>query len=399
MLLAIFLLSRSFVAWKEPLIILKFAVIFYFAIFALATSNIFFAASFIFVLSLVFLMATVVLVLGKPIFSNWTNRPLITIHIRRILYIILCCLLLLYVFMFYIYPLALKNFLLIKTLADQVALVILGAEQSAVQKGNFTSPSVYLSLSWLSPTVFLLLTLFDWLVLGISFLVVLRNLLGFLRKKSFDESTLPELFLLLLYIGFGIQMAGAVVADRSNFLSGNLQIRLFTPLMLMALPLAAQGVYRFLCWLREHARPLAKLAFAASVLMASWFSIAALLKSTNEPLLNNQMLFADTPELAAGNWTIDHTQDPIVIWTGVNTRISFVLAYHNLTNYETINRVQLASKAVPTGDMNYYLMSDLERYLRLRSHLPEPVLDTNDLVYDNGMAQIYHRYPLTPYQR
>ncbi|NDJ60134.1 MAG: hypothetical protein GYB67_03365 [Chloroflexi bacterium] len=392
----VFLLARTFIMWNQTRIMARYTVLFYIVAFALISSNAFFASSFIVAIILSFVGGSVFFRL-RQIAQREQAQPLMQ-HFGRLIYINVACIVLFYIFVFHLYPESISTLRGLRVLADQLALLFLNVEEQTVQTttaATLSAPVNYLRVSWLSTNVFLSVTIFSWLLLGFSALVWLVGLVNFLRRRVLAQHNLPLLFLWLLYPAFAAQVGGALIADRVAVFGANLQVRLFTPVMLMAIPLSALGVYFIIRYIHRFARPVRLVLFGLASLAVFWFSIAALFKSTNEPLLNNFWVFNVTPEQAAGDWAVQHLADTLV-WTGSQERVAtgLQLRYVDVPNDE----VSFHAYSFRAGT-RYFLFSDLEMAMRRRAAMSLPSFIDEQIVYDNGNTQIYYRRPVTPYER
>ena len=393
----IFLLARSFAAFNRARVLARYVAIFYLVAFALVTSNVFFASSFLVAIGLSFIGGNLLVAFRKRLNRHIPEDFQLSVQLNRLFYVSLACLVLFYIFFFHLYPDSLSALGSLKGLADQLAALFLAVDTPVAQTSvsSIANPTNYVRISWLSVYIFLALTIFSWIILAVSFVVWSIGMFKLFTNREFVSGNLPRLFLWLIYPAFALQLAGALVADRVSALSGNLQVRLFTPLMLVAIPLMTLGVYQIIRNLDRLVKPLRFLLATAAAIAIFAFSIVAILKATNEPLLSNFWIFVTTPELTAGDWAIHHISDAGV-WTGSNDRIASALNYRYLGQQGiTVNFHGYGYHV----DTQYYLLSELEVSMRQRLQLgPVDFLDEN-VVYTNGQVQIYHRRPITPYQQ
>jgi hypothetical protein len=396
----IFVLARSFSTWNQPRLLTRFVILFYIIAFAMISSNVFFASSFVVAILLSFTGANVLFLLRQFVQRRRSQEDQeLRRHIQRLVYINIAVGVLFYIFIFHLYPDSLSALSTFKTLVDQLALLFLNVEEQQIYtttEQTFAAPSVYVRASWLSLYVFVGLTIFSWLMLLSSFIVWAIGVLGLIRKPTLDHETLPRLFLWLIYPAFALQVAGAILADRVAVLSANLQVRLFTPAMLTAIPLAALGAYTLIQNLSRVPKFWRQVLVAGAGLAVFYFSVASIFKATNEPMLNNNFIFVTTPEYTAGDWAATHLKETTV-WTGSNDRVAANLGIRYL-NTESSNEVEFRGFGFSEGT-RYFLLSEMERAVRVRSNLPPPFFIDQDVVYDNGSVQIFHRTPLTPYQQ
>ncbi len=125
----------------------------------------------------------------------------------------------------------------------------------------------------------------------------------------------------LLYGSFGLLMVVSVVADCRGVLSANLQVRLFPHLLLVGIPLASEGIAAAV----ESARRSRysgdeKVGSRSPRVLISYFSLASLLKITNEPLLSNWWPFYTYPERLSVEWIGEYVRLN-QIWLGQDARL------------------------------------------------------------------------------
>ena len=380
-LTAFFLLARSFSARSRIGVLAKYVFLFYLVVFALLASNAFFASSFIAALTMGALGGALVFVLGRRYKTMLASSS--EVQVRRLLYVFLSCSVLLYLFIFHIYPPLRNAVYILGTLLEQLAALLLGVDLQF-------DPYAYVSTAWTSLATYVALTLFNYTVLLTSFAVWVRGIPRLLRPGSDSERDLPKVLLWLLYPAFAFQLALAVISDRAGVLGGNFQVRLFTPMMIIAIPLAAMGVQQ--AWSRVKPGLFRGVTVGLAVILVCWFGAAALMKATNEPALNKQWIFYSGAEQQAGAWIARHVASAQV-WAGEERLLSAMelSSYpHQGIDYEGWS-VDPATR--------YYLFSTLERVKYARLGLPMPYFQEENRVYDNGEVQLYHRRPKTPYQR
>jgi hypothetical protein len=382
-ILAFLLLAKSFTARGQIEILAKYVLLFYLVVFALVSSNTFFASSFVSALAVGFTGGFLLLALrhrGEPDSRTDDKRP-----IQRLLYVTISCSALLYVFLIYIYPPARSSLWALRTLWERLSALVLQLEAQVV-------PYEYVLTAWPDVRVYLTLTLFNYAVLFISFAVWVRAILGFLNQKKLEDRELPLLFLWLMYPAFTLQLAISIIVDYTGWLGGNFQIRLFTPMMLVAIPLAAMGVLRAI---QSPERGLVRwVVVGLAALSVGWFGVAALFKATNEPSLSNNWVFYTTPERVAGSWLTQNAR-AATVWTGMDARLWSAMDFYYWTS---------SSKGVwfdggaPEPETRYFILSNVERMKRARLGVPLPYLENENLIYDGGSVQVFYRRPRTPYQ-
>lgn len=365
-------------------------ILFYLTVFAVTSINVFFASTFIVDVALS-------LVLGVVSFRLSRRRPsavrpsLLPPDLRRLIYIVFSCAIILFLFAVYFYPPALHYILQLDRIRDQLGATILSFE-------TVGQPYEYITYGWTSSGVYLGLTLFTWLLILSSFVEWVRRGIDILRRRQ--EFSLRSSFDWLLYAGFAIQVGASIAVDYAGVLSQNLQLRIFPGFTIMAALLLARGVRRLLSSSRQDPGPrlgswARRLAMGALVLACGWFAVASVLKATNEPLLSNKWTFYSPPEDGAIGWTEEHVHWSR-IWTGVDERLwaLFSMKYRSASQSQNTYTAFTLDAGEP-----YVLLSEREQLRALRMGVTLPLVDDWQRVYDNGDAYLYHRRPLTPYQR
>jgi hypothetical protein len=390
----LFSLTRTFTLNGGALLSFRYMLVFYLCAGALITSNVFFASSFIMALTLSFIGAIAAVWLRQRWLRRTENTEGALAQIRRLVYVTSICLVLLYIYMFFVYPPSVGILRSFDALADQLSLIFLNVEQNSLisapsfRRAADFNPYSYVTDTWATPQTFIILTSFNWALLGMSFLVWLVNIPRILRLKRLEESALPQIFLWLLYPAFALQLALSLFADRSDAVGGNIQVRLFTPLLLMAVPLSAIGVHAIYTRFHGRLRRAAQVVAVGGVVM---FSVFSLLKSINEPLISNNWLFSTTSERVGMAWLTANS--PVdTFWTGFDDRLSITRQYTNLDYF-------LDSSFTAGGLRRYFFYSTLDAQRWQRRGRPMPLLEIENRVYDNGLGIAYHRFARTPYQR
>ncbi|MGA9351107.1 MAG: hypothetical protein WBW48_20195 [Anaerolineae bacterium] len=378
-LCALFVLARSFRSAHAGWSFVKWASLLYPVAFGLITTNSFFASNYIFGIAFGFL--------GGQIVRQWwgDNESGSMSHLKRLLYIAISCFILLFLFLFYLYPPALYSVRVLRGIVNQTAAFLLDVEITQ-------SPYAYVGATWPSPATYVLLTLFNWLVLLLSFVAWVRQTKALILRRG--RLVPPDLLLWLLYAAFAVLLAVSVILDFAGVLSANLQVRIFPHLMVAAIPLCAGGLVQVLRRAYHGSRVAGRVATASMAVCILIFSGASLVKITNEPLLSNKWLFYSSGEDIAAQWVEKHLHYA-QMWIGADGRVSApVVAYHDW------DRVAVESYWGDVGSTTrYFLVSDLLEAWRTRVGFALPNLEGDLRVYDSGQAQLYHTRPKTPYQR
>lgn len=217
-MLMLHLLARSFRAGGANRRFAVWVVLFYPAAFALITSNSFFASSYIFGIALAFV--------GSRVLDRLRRRSaLVPPQLGRLWLVAVSCLVLAFIFIFYLYPPALNQFVTLRQQYDKLAALFLGVESDTL-----ANPYAYVGGTWISIQVYLLVSSANWLILALSFVQWIH--LGWQQWRG--RALAPQALLLwLLYVAFALLLAVAVGLDIAGLLSANLQVRLFPHLMII----------------------------------------------------------------------------------------------------------------------------------------------------------------------
>ncbi|MFZ2361176.1 MAG: hypothetical protein WA040_17680 [Anaerolineae bacterium] len=377
----LFILARSLRPGRHPGWLVPWVAAFYLTTFALITSNTFFASGYIFGIAFAFTTTLILLSLKRV-------PPALGAPMRRLSYVTASTWLLVFLFVFYLYPPARSVFGELRSTLDRLSVFLLNVEPTAG-----VDPYAYTQSTWLSLGVYLALTAFNWAVLLLSFAVWLRQ--GWLLWMRRIDMPAHRLLLWLLYGSFGFLMVLSVLVDLSGGLSTNLQLRIFAHFLLVGIPLASEGIFALIAWARRNRpSPLARAAPVALVALLSLFALGALLKITNEPLLSNQWSFYTEEERRSAQWVGSHVRNNQV-WTGRDFRLPTVArAYGNWSQ----QNIRINRGGIPVN-ARYVLWSDVSQ--ERADRIGEPLPDTRQslIVYDAGGAELYYSRPKTPYQR
>ena len=277
------------------------------------------------------------------------------------------------------------------------ALAALVFNVDPVAEPELVNPYNYVTSTWTSPLVYFALTFFNWLILGVASLTWIVVMWRFWRHKLNPHQHGTLLFLCLAFAAFSIQVVVSAFADLSGSIGANLQVRLFTPVMMFGVPLAAIGVFTVVqrVQLPTRLRPVIVTLVAIAFL---YFEFAALSKAANEPLFSNKWVFITRPEQATATWLSRYGISGS-IWTGVDERYrSDLHVVSTLLQDDADKQMQLYNGSSLNTD--YYVWSEVERarWIRLNLYMPNVLLSSRHLIYDNGSTQIYRRPALTIYQ-
>jgi hypothetical protein len=352
-------------------------VSFYLCGYALISFNNFLASSFI---------LGIMLTLG----FMWVSQKLIykgnvtyTVVVSKLTYVVTSLLVVVFIFTFYAFKPAQYQLRILKYFADRVALLTMNFEAAA------SNPYQVVNTGWVNPPVYYLISLANWLLLGLSMALWLNQTYRWFIKRSHAPSQY-EILLWSFYTAFGLLGAGSILLDVSGALSSNLQLRIFSSFVMIAAPIVGM-------WLAEKSlskKSSGKHVWISASLVMGCLMILSVLKATNEPLLSNYWLFYTPSELQSVIWAEQNLSQRSLL-TGKTGRINE--GYTLRENGRQLDII-LYGWGQSSGVDNY-LDSRVERLFTERIGGQLHYQYDSLLTYDNGTAQIYHRRPVTPYQK
>lgn len=375
MILCLYLLARSFKLRDRPGQFAAHVALFYVVVFALIASNNLLAHSFIFAVA-------VALVLGWLLEGRFSRASFKDNNtLRRLAYVLIISLGLVYILTFYIYPPAQGSLLVLRSIWDRIAVLFLDVQNTS------TLSYQQVQSGWISLPVYFMLSFADWIVLAASF-VIWTGLSWQWFVRGVKPATQTIWLVWLFYTAFAIQGAISIVADASGVLGSNLQHRLFPSFAIVAIGLVSIVLVE---WIRRQ-RSRSTLLIGATCMFC--LALLSVLKATNEPLLSNTWTFYNSDELLAFHWSDQHMQNAL-IWADYNERLTTAAVIQNLN---AANNNKYAPQ-LTNVELRTYLVTDIIRLRSTRLGIPIPVPYDGMQVYDNGASQIYHQRPQTPYQR
>jgi hypothetical protein len=306
---------------------------------------------------------------------------------NRLLYIPLMGVILIFLFTIYVYPPARSYYYALENVFDRLAVTLLGAEDIATS-ASFRS----VQSGWRSIQAYLSLVILQYGVLAVSFAAWIQLSWRLIRNHAGEVSS-TDLVLWLLYFGIGFQLALGLIADFSGALAGNLQVRYMAPFLILAVGMAAT-------WLKGvqlsqlSSRQTRSFGLVALVLVGISV-IAALLKVTNDPLVGNYWTFYHPQETRAGLW-VDENLSEAIVWLDINTHKLDVLVAEEGYDWEPANSYMVGDSI---SRSSHFLISDLTRKKAAHYGIALPFFESQNRVYDTGEVQLFHRRPLTPFQR
>ena len=379
MLLSLYLLLRGVRSRNNVVQVAGIVLAFYLCAYAMMAYNSLFATSF---------FGSLVLALGliwvacRSTLSSATDA--IAPYARRMLYASFTVLVLTFIFMFYIYAPASWQIILFQRMLDTVAALFLDLDI-----GQSVNPYEGISSGWISLPAYLILSVANWLIIGVSGLIWVWTTWRLVTKRRLEEL---QLLLWAFYSAFAFLGAVSVVADLSGILAANLQHRLFPSFAMFATPLVARWFVDRWQTKGNRYRQLAGIPLA--ILLLSALFVASVAKAGNEPLFSNYWRFYSPAEIRALYWT-ERRLPNRPIWTAFDARL---LGAYSVERGGQVS-LKLLDKALVEPGTRDFIVSNLNRAHSVRIRQRLPIMADDTVTYDNGIAQVYHRRPSTPYQR
>jgi hypothetical protein len=374
MFICLYLLMRSLRS-KSARKLTLLAINFYICAYAMITFNTFLATSYI----LALIISLGLLWVGKHRFTDNRENPVET----KLLYVTSGLLIIAFLFTFYAYPPATHQLRIFQNVWDQISILLLQVEEVPI------SPYQAVNAGWISLPVYFIVSIANWLLLGLSFVIWTRNTYTWFIKRV-SQPEIHELTLWALYAAFAFLGAVSIVVDVSGAIANNLQHRMFPSFAMIASPV----VGLWLTSLKSYSQSRNRLFQTSVGIILAGLMVLGILKATNEPLLSNNWVFYTQGEMASINWAeqklIENT-----IWVGSSSRLAngFILIEGKPPDSLILDVYQVES------DTRNYLSSETIELFAIRTNQSLPIQADDFITYDNGEAQIYHRRPLTPFQK
>jgi hypothetical protein len=375
MLLCLFWLVRSLKLYDRPWSFALHVGLFYLTAYAFIAGNNLLAHSFIFAIAIALILGRV-LERRNPHLRQQNARVL-----QRLPYAILICIGLVYIFTFYIYPPAQHDLVVLQSIWDRSAALVLDVDHQR------TNAYAAVAAGWIGLPVYFLLSIANWIILAASLAIWAWQGLQWLWRGA--KPRMPMAWLVwLFYAAFAAQGALSVVADASGSLTSNLQHRIFPSFAIIAVAVVGSALAQ---WRPRRFTALGRAGLSAGI---ACIAILSVLKATNEPVLSNKWTFYRADELLAVEWSDMHLQDRD-IWTEFDERLSVAFStVHGISANQ--NRLVGDRLRATTHDL---IVTEVTRLRSSRMGRPLPLPPDAFRVYDDGTAQVYHLRPQTPYQR
>jgi hypothetical protein len=370
-LVALWLLIRSFRFDGRPGLFAVHVLLFYLTAFALIATNTFFGVSFLLAITSALVLAWGASAL--PLAFGFT----VSVLARRLAVATLAIAGLAFLVTFYLYTPASHGLGQVNVLARRTAQLVTTTDTG-------TSPYAQVVSAWISPQVYFVLASSDYVLMLTSAAAWLWLGGGWLLGKSRPVGA-HEWLLWLLYTAFAMQGALAVLVDRTGLMGANLQHRSFPSFAMLAAPLVAGAAVRLPARL-----PLARWLGAGAL---SIFAVLALLKATNEPLLSNKWTFYNPTELLPLAWADVHARESGV-WVGLDERLrsayDIAVGPSPRGNWWDIAR--------PDAGVRLYAVTPLIALQSRRFRQPLPPVSLANRIYDDGSSLVYRARPTNAFQ-
>ncbi len=277
----------------------------------------------------------------------------------------------------------------------------LGLAHSALQKflnlfltlHTSSNPYVAPTQQWAGKAALALVSAFRWILFLTSFTVWARDLvLLFTSRRRYG---LSYLFLLGLYGSFGFLVFAAIPLDFTGLNAGtNLEVRNFPYYALVAAPLMALGINRLLSKIGNDVNHKVAHRVRGSLgVIFSLFVVVSLLKVTLDPLMSNLWMYFTPAESQAlrAFW-----QESVytTLWAGPDNRLVYVAdAWFGRDPGSN----QVAGYGYQTTERDLLISAQVIQN-SLVQNFTIPNYSKQNLIYNDGGAEIYRMAPQTPFE-
>jgi len=364
---------------KTPRQLGPLVICFYLSAYAMISFNTFLSTSFILALAI----SLGLLWGGNRILAK--SQETSQSETSKLIYVTIILLVIAFLFTFYAYPPATLQLNVLQSVWDKIALLFLPVEETSTS----VNPYLVVNSGWTSLPVYFLVSLANWLLLGITIPYWIKQTYNWFFKRN-QKPNRRELVLWAFFAAFAFMGGISMLVDISGAIAQNLQHRMFPSFAMLAAPVAS-----VLLISQKSKSPAGEKVFRFTVSLAlGSLMILSILKATNEPLLSNYWLFTTPGEQSAVDWGSDKLEGSS-IWTGLDGRIT---NEYNIYNGDTSGQVQLDSY-IPLPSTHNFIISETNLLYALRVDSQLPIQADDLITFDNGEAQIYHRRPQTPFQK
>jgi len=392
-MLLLFLLSKSYRAYNKATYLTAFIVAFYLSYWGMVATNAYFASTMLTASFLSFGIGVGLLVMlwlrnRKVGRENFRDIIISEVGVssksmvRRFLLGSLISFLILFIFIFYLYPPARGFLYSLRSMVDKLGVLLLGGQA-------VSQPYAIIQTAWTSRRVYLSLVAPEFLFILASIITWFRYCWKWINGY-WQQSPHSNQLLWLFYTAFIIQIGFAFILDFAGVLSSNLQLRIFPAFSILMAPYAAEFFYTLFDGMFRNR----KIVFLISPLIF-YMSIVGLLKMSNDPMVSNLWLFYSNQEVRGLEWMERYVENDVV-WIDTWPHLRDVLWFRKGYNWVPHN-YYIATTS--NTDSNYVFISKLTKLQADRSQISLPSVVSKNMVYDSGRVKIYHKRPRSPYQR
>lgn len=246
---------------------------------------------------------------------------------------------------------------------------------------------------WVDVPIYLVVSIFRWIVVFGSFAVWLLTFLRPLRQK--EALSVPTLIMISMYAATAILVAVAVPVDLTGLAAGsNLEVRNYTYFALFAVPFVALGISQLLSM--TNRKRYKKGVLVATVLLVPFLLIMSLLKSTLDPLISNQWMFYSASEKQAVLFYLRHRgAAPGFLWAGPDERLRNAAA----TWWPGPIPWYVSGGGTPAfPSFSFWLWSPNIATNSVELKDPLPSFHNQNLIYSNGTTKLYAARPASPFE-
>ncbi len=171
------------------------------------------------------------------------------------------------------------------------------------------NPYGTISRAWISLPVYLTVTIANWLLLVFSFILWVRQTVGWWRSGAWPEDA-RVILLWSFYGAFGFLGALSIIVDVSGAIATNLQHRMFPSFAMIAAPYVADWfIYRRAAVPEPGRGASYRPATMAFAIIFAFLGLVAVAKATNEPAFSNNWNYYRPAEFAGLEWHRRHSSD------------------------------------------------------------------------------------------
>lgn len=381
---------RVFAAWTFVLYIIAFTLI---------SLNIFFGSIFTASVTLILILTTLIARV-RP-----RKGAGLKVIVRRLVIVVSCLWLLFSLMVWYVYPQQGTNSRLLSSAVENIGYLLgtsepepvpeatPGSEEPLPPEEEFEASNPYSvgGTDWVSLPVFHLISLFRWTLLLGSTVTLLSLFVYTLR--NLEKVTFSTFFLIAFCGALTVLIGIAIPVDFLNLSAGsNLQVRVYTYFSILAVPMLAYGI-SFVLERFRHTRLKPFVSFTVKAALVG-FAVLSLLKATLDPAISNRWTFYYPAEVQAAHFWNTRMQSR-TLWIGAEGRMQYAYTIEYPLGLPNNNTMTVLGQ---TGTTHALYSPVVAASAVAWGRFPSLYWLENK-VYDNGIAQVYHRLPETPFQR